>query len=293
MAKSRKSDARERIAKEIIAALSEGTVPWHRPWSVVGMPRSIHGKGYHGINSLILSVKQSLKGYTIPFWVTFNECKRRGGHVKRGEKSTPVVFYTLSTWEEENDKGEMETCFRRYMGYHCLFNVDQTEGMKEVPECQLTTHEVEPIETAETVLANIPNAPKLTHRGDSAHYIPLTDEIEIPEANRFETSAVYYATVFHEESHATGHSKRLDRKSFSKYGEDKYGEEELVAELASAFVCGEIGIDSSRTLKNSKSYIAGWAKRIKADTTLILKAATKASRAANYILNKDSETEAK
>jgi antirestriction protein ArdC len=107
----------------------------------------------------------------------------------------------------------------------------------------------------------------------------------MPAPDAFLSEELYYATLFHELAHSTGHSSRLDRGLDTKlapFGSADYSKEELVAEMAAAFLCGHTGIDPA-TLENQAAYLQGWIKRLKGDKRLVVQAGSHAMQAANRI----------
>lgn len=277
--------AYDRITDSIIALMEKGTVPWHKPWSIqTGMPRNlVTQKPYRGINTfLLLSM-----GYESPNWLTFRQAVQLGGSVKKGEKSCPVVFWKpLQVTDEES--GEVEKIpFLRL--YH-VFNDSQCEGLKNVPAADEATFVM--TEAAE-IVANMPQAPAIKHGMTAAYYAPRQDIVGMPDAKRFKTEEAYHASLFHELVHSTGHEKRLKRQSITErngFGSDPYCKEELVAELGSAFLCGQAGI-VERTIDSSAAYIEGWLSKLKDDKTLIVYAAAQAQKAADFILERKFEGE--
>jgi antirestriction protein ArdC len=155
--------------------------------------------------------------------------------------------------------------------------------------------EFTPIECCEQIVAGYKGAPEVTHGHTKAAYRPSADEVIMPSAERFHSNEEYYSTLFHEFTHSTGHKSRLARKGIvdadASFGDDKYGREELVAEMGAAFLCGHAGIEAS-TIDNSASYLAGWLKVIKGDPKLIVQAAGAAQKAADLILGTTWDDEA-
>lgn len=150
---------------------------------------------------------------------------------------------------------------------------------------------------AEAIVAGAPNPPAIVHGGAVAAYNPVADRIRIPDAEAFESAAHYYATLFHELGHATGHGSRLNRPavggaaSVPPFGSADYSAEELVAELTSAFLCGEAGI-APATIDNAAAYVAGWLKVLTSDKRAIIFAGAQAQKAADYLLDRRAATEA-
>lgn len=276
----------ERITERIVTLLEQGTVPWHKQWSVTtGLPRNlVTKKPYRGINPFLLMAA----GYESPHWLTFRQAIQLGGIVKKGEKACPVVFWKpLQVTDEESGEMEKIPLLRLYY----VFNVAQCEGLKNVSAAKADSFAV--TEAAE-IVANMPQPPVIKHGMSHAYYAPVNDIVGMPEKKRFDTGDAYHATLFHELVHSTGHEKRLKRQSITErngFGSDPYCKEELIAELGSAFLCGQAGI-VERTIDNSAAYLDAWLTQLKHDKTLIVYAAAQAQKAADFILGHKPESEA-
>jgi antirestriction protein ArdC len=272
----------ERITDRIVGLLEQGTVPWHKPWSVkTGLPRNlVTKKPYRGINPFLLMAM----GYESPHWLTFRQAIQLGGSVKKGEKACPVVFWKhLEATDEESGEVEKIPMLRMYF----VFNVAQCEGLKNVPAEEAVSNTVT---AAAEIVAGMPEQPSIKYGMAHASYSPSNDTVGMPERKRFETEDGYHATLFHELVHATGHEKRLKRASIMErngFGSDPYCKEELIAELGSAFLCGQAGI-VERTIDNSAAYLEGWLEQLKNDKTLIVYAAAQAQKAADFIIGKNA-----
>ena len=277
--------AYERITERIVGLLEQGTVPWHKPWNVTtGLPRNlVTQKPYRGINPfLLLSM-----GFESPNWLTFRQAIQLGGTVKKGEKACPVMFWKpMELTDTESGEVEKIPLLRLYH----VFNVCQCEGLKNVPD----PDEVNFVATeAAEIVAKMPEPPNIKHGKSHAYYSPIHDLVGMPEPKRFDSEDAYHATLFHELVHATGHEKRLKRQSITErtgFGSDPYCKEELIAELGSAFLCGQAGI-VERSIDNSAAYLEGWLKQLKQDRTLIVYAAAQAQKAADFILGRNQESE--
>ena len=276
----------ERITERIETLLAAGVVPWHKPWKAsTGLPRNlITQKPYRGINVFLLMAM----GYESPNWLTFRQAIQLGGSVKKGEKSCPVVFWKQFKIEDEESGEAKKIPILRI--YH-VFNTAQCEGLKPVTaaeEVPLT------VTSATEIVAKMPQPPKIKSGMSHAFYQPVNDTVGMPERKRFESEDAYHATLFHELVHSTGHESRLKRASIMErngFGSMPYCKEELVAELGSAFLCGQAEI-VDRTIDNSAAYIEGWLDSLKDDPTLIVYAAAQAQKAADFILGRTIESEA-
>jgi antirestriction protein ArdC len=234
-------------------------------------------KGYRGINVFLLAFAP----YDSPYWLTFNQCRKLGGKVKKGEKSRLVVFWKIYDKEVEVN-GENELQKRYILRYYNVFNTEQCEDLDlSKVENEVDQIEFNPIEACEEIVANMQNCPTIK-TGSNASYNRASDEVTMPKKESFESEEEYYSTLFHELAHSTQHLGRLDR---DKNKEDHaYSKEELVAEMTSAMLCGVAGIEN-KTIDNSAAYVRNWSKKFKDNEKMVVEAAQKAQKAADYILN--------
>lgn len=277
----------EIITDRILSALDAGTIPWRKPWTCGGVPRNlVTGKPYRGLN-VFLTVMQ---GHASPYWLTFKQAQERGGQVKKGEKGTPVIFWNWRTRQVEGKEGEIEEKEIPFMRYYTVFNLAQIDGIA-TPEVQ--GGEFVPVLSCEDVIKNMQQAPVIQDGWARASYNPVSDIVKMPPRRAFKRESGYYATLFHEITHSTGHSSRLDRKTITektKFGSEDYSKEELVAELGAAFLCGHTGIEQE-TIENSAAYIASWRAKLSEDKRLIISAASQAQRAADFILGSSQKAQ--
>jgi antirestriction protein ArdC len=275
------------ITKQITDMLEAGTVPWRSPImgrGTAGHPKNLEsGKQYRGINVFLLAFTAYAKGYGSSYWMTFNQAKERGGSVRKGEKSAMVVFYKKY---ETEDRVTHEPTTIPVMRYYRVFNAEQVDGIDIPDKVPFTPIDFKPVEAAESMVNAYADAPGIERGGTQAFYRPSEDRVQIPEPTRFASSEEFYSTLLHELAHSTGHSKRLDRKLDTDpkpFGSADYGKEELVAEMAAAFLCAHAGI-APATLENQAGYLAGWIKIIKEDKKLVIASASAAQKAADWIL---------
>jgi len=267
----------DRITDRIIDLLNHGTVPWHKPWKAsTGLPRNrITRKPYRGINVFLLMSMS----YESPHWLTFRQVTQLGGKVKKGEKSCPVVFWKQTTIEDkESGEPHKIPLLRIYQ----VFNVAQCEGIDGVATGTIAEATTRPAE----IVAKMPQPPAVKHGMTRAFYSPSEDSVGMPAQERFDCESNYYAALFHELIHSTGHDKRLKRASIMErngFGSDPYCKEELIAEMGAAFLCGHAEI-IERTIDNSAAYLQCWLEQLRDDKTLIVQAAAQAQKAADFIL---------
>lgn len=289
-----KADIYQQVTDYVIAELEKGNIIWQKKWSSYGLPKNvISGHRYRGWNLFWLNFLTHHKGYTTPYFLTFKQAQEAGGHIKKGEKGMPIIYWAaiedktmpIVLTDSEGRIDEVHPKFRVPKQF-IVFNTDQTEGIDfpQVQQPQLS--EEQRIAVCETVIAGMPQRPEIRHRGSEAYYSPSSDTVTMPLFGMFHTEEAYYSTLFHELAHSTGHSKRLNRKEVveaTHFGSETYSKEELTAELTAAFLCATCGIEQ-QTILNSIAYIQGWLKALQNDKTLILKAASHAQAAADFIL---------
>ena len=287
-----------RITAAIIEKLEQGTKPWVKPWRGLPLSRPLRSCGtpYRGMNTFWLWMVADACGYASPYWMTYRQCQKLGGQVRKGEKSTIAIFYKSYTKEVETAEGGQDTESRRVLKAYSVFNADQCDSLPEFYHPKPLVAALEPEGREERLDAFFAEIDAdLRHHGAQAYYEPLRDRITMPPAELFEAYDHYYATLAHELSHWTGHSSRLDRDLKNRFGSDAYAAEELIAELSSAILGAELGLPVTH-LDHHASYIASWLKILKSDERAILTAAAKAEEAATLLLDlgghqsSDSET---
>ena len=299
------------IADRILELLDQGNLPpWNRPWKYSAQSmvhNAVSKKPYRGINIWLLAVSTMLNGYDDPRWLTFKQARQLGGHIKKDEKSTWIVFWKIlhkksdETGQPDNvqtfDPEQSQTQGQappRTQGFpmariYNVFNANQTEDC-DLPQLQATlTDQHDPIASAEEIIAGMPHPPlfeTFLHENRPPHYIPIADKARVPHVSRYDHPELYYNSVFHELVHSTGHEKRLSRFKSSDIGSESlhdYALEELVAGMGAAMLSARAQMDHVATEENAASYIDYWSKKIRADKSIVLSAAQKAQRAFDYI----------
>ena len=281
----------QEVTDRIVALLEQGTVPWHKPWSVPGgEPQNlVSRKPYRGVNPFLLN----LEPFAAPFWVTYRQARKLGGHVRCGQKGSPIWFWKLWRKQEEHPNrrpGEISSrdraipILRRYT----VFNVEQCDGLGDhVPEVPGDVRTPwERIEAADAIVEGMPRPPRIEHGRRCPFYRPADDLVGMPDPDRFENGECYYSTKFHELIHSTGHASRLKRKGAcvaSRFGSPTYSREELVAEMGAAFLSGRAGIEHA-TIDASASYLDHWIRKLEGDPKLAVQAAGAAQKAADFVL---------
>ena len=280
----------EEITSRIIAELEAGRLPWVQPWESCGVPASLAmprnaatGRHYSGINVLILWGAVVACGFSGQSWLTFRQALGLGGNVRKGERGTTVVYADRFVPGDERrrsretgDKAQAIPFLKRFT----VFSTDQCEGLPEdiasvpqpVPE-GLILPEVEALIRASGV--------DLRLGGDRAFYSVGHDYVQVPRPEAYFAPIDWHRTALHELGHASGAAHRLGRDLSGRFGSKKYRQEELVAEMTAAFCCATLGI--TPTVRHA-DYIGSWLKVLREDDRAIVRAASAASKAADYLL---------
>lgn len=276
----------EVINNRIMELLEQGTIPWRKTWNAQSnMPKNmVSKKEYRGVNIFLLACMP----YSSPYWMTFKQVQDKGGHVRKGEKSCPVIFWK---WLDKKAEGfdlidSLTNGKIPMLRYYSVFNIEQTEGIEAPPSTEII-NSFTPIERAEQIISGMPYKPEIRHGGNKASYSPMLDYVKLPVPEAFQSPEEYYNTAFHELTHATGHASRLGRKGVTEtnyFGSHEYSKEELVAEMGASFLSGYAGIEN-KTIENSAAYLQGWLRELKSDKKLLVMAAAQAQKASDYILN--------
>jgi len=278
-------DIRAEITNTIVNMLEQGTGEWERPWTtlgVKGLPRNFEsGRAYTGVNVLLFWHAAKTRGYERNEWLTFRQAQSVGGNVRKGAKGVMGMFYkTVECQNEAGDGAEMEEGGRRIpmLKPFWVFNVADIENLpaSAVPQPATPAKVFEPVEAAEQLLRA--SGAQILVGGDRACYTVASDTVRMPGRERFAKAADYYAIAAHELVHWTGHPERLARTFGKRFGDQAYAFEELVAELGSAFVCADVGLEDY-TLHGHANYLGSWLRVLRADKTAIFTAARHASAA--------------
>lgn len=285
-------DLYETVTRQIIAALEAGTPPWQCPWRGAGVDarpaNATSGRMYRGVNVLLLNLRALVDGFQHSRWLTFQQALAVGGHVRKGERGTQIVFFKMHEFDKAAHPDSDGSADRRVVPLlraFTVFNVDQIDGLPEglVP-APLEPGSWEPLDAADHILAR--SGAQIRHGGSKAFYAPDPDLIQLPPQSAFDCAGDYYATALHELTHWTGHPSRCNRVLGRRHGIDAYAFEELVAEMGSAFLtdyCGLVG-----RIQHA-SYIASWLEALRNDKRLIFTAASQAQRAADFLLSAGSQ----
>lgn len=272
------------VNDRVLKALDKGIVPWQKPWTTganMNYPRNLQsGKFYRGINVFLLGMQE----YSDPRWTTFAAAKKMGGKVIKGEHSTLVTLMKrIQVKDPDAPNGKRTIPLLRY---YRVFNVEQViwpEGTIKPLATDEPTEDFDPIGAGEDALQRyVDSDSELSLRwgGNRASYTPALHLINLPDRESFRSPEGFYATAFHECAHST--SRPLKRKLDATFGSTPYAKEELIAEMAAAFVCGFLSIQVD--YEQTAAYIANWKRAIQDDPKILVSSAGAAQRASDCIL---------
>lgn len=270
------------VTDRIIAQLEQGIIPWNKPWTGLqsGVVSGTTGKPYSLLNQMLLGKPGE--------WYTWNQIQKLGGKVRKGEKSSMVVFWKQTAIKEEDPAtGEKVERLVPMLKYFNVFHVDQCEGIEAKA---IDPDAIDPAtdDTADSIIAGYLNSSGVTlehWKGDEAYYSPAVDRVVLPLREQFQDMAEYYSTAFHELTHSTGHRSRLNRltgKAF--FGNEEYSREELVAEIGAAALMNHCGVETGSSFRNSTAYIQSWLRALRNDKRMIVSASGAAAKAFDLIV---------
>ena len=278
------------ITDKIIAELEDGRLPWVQPWGTaaaqapLAMPRNAAtSRQYSGINVLILWGAVIQQGYPTQHWLTFRQALSLGGNVRKGERGTTVVYADRFTPEDEKrrarETGEDANSIP-FLKRFTVFNAAQCEGL---PDDITVEAPPPPPGLIEPRVEELIAATGIDFRigGNRAFYVPSQDYVQVPPPQAYFEPINWHRTALHEMGHATGHASRLGRDFSGAFGTKKYAFEELIAEISSAFCCASLGIVP--TVRHA-DYIGSWLEVMREDSRAIVRAASQASKAADWLL---------
>ena len=280
----------DEITDKIIAELEAGRVPWVQPWGTaaakapLAMPKNAStGRQYSGVNVLILWGAVIEHGFTGQSWLTFRQALSLGGHVRKGERGTTVVYADRFIPNDEKKRAAETGEDAQAIPFLKRFTVFNTDQCDELPAEIATVAPPPPPGMIEPQVEALIKATGIDFRigGNRAFYIPSEDYVQVPPPAAYFEPINWHRTALHELGHASGHHSRLNRDLSGSHGSKKYAFEELIAELCAAFSCASLGIVP--TVRHA-DYIGSWLEVLREDNRAIVRAASQATKAANYLL---------
>jgi antirestriction protein ArdC len=291
-------DVYQMVTDKISALLEEQLISSGRPWIGLGAlgllsRNGVSGNVYSGINQILITAFGPDNSKLLPDHFSIKQINEFGGHVIKGSKSIPLIYFNLyykaangsyvnPAWAKTQSREQlqkMQIASIPVLRYYRVFNASQTENL---PDTFYTTSVEKTFEISQSVSeiidkhdVNIINSAQ-----DRAFYAPSTDRITMPLLEQFEDEMDYYHVLFHEMAHWTGHESRLNRQSSCNKNDESYAFEELVAELASAYISSRLG--HSMKMTENAVYIKSWLTALDNDKKFFFKASSEAQKAADF-----------
>jgi antirestriction protein ArdC len=281
-----RKDIYQSITDAIIAQFETGVAPWLKPWSggsAMSLPKRVNGEHYKGINVLLLWSAAHEHGYSSAFWMTFRQASELGAQVRRGEKSTTIVYANAITREEQDKDGNDIERVIPFLKTYAVFNAAQIDGLPERFQAEPLTFTMpeQRLEAVDAFFAK--TGADIREGGTEAFYASDSDHIQMPPFASFRTAHDFATTLCHEAVHWTKKESRLNRDFVrEKWGDAGYAREELVAEIGSAFLAADFGLEFEPRPDHA-SYIAHWLTILKNDKRAIFQAASFAQKAVQYL----------
>lgn len=279
----------KQLVKDIIADMKNGILPWVRPWSdsmtsvIIGTmeysadmwPSNVRAPAvpFGILNGMQLLQAARKKKFRTNLWLTAKVRKELGAELGGDREPTDIIAY--------------------FSDSNAVYNIEQIRNYEET--LGLTIRNAPPVKPELRHKKSEAQLKKLKRKGDlimttgglRAAYIPARDIIQMPTLGQFTVKnkdtgeAHYWATLWHEVIHWTGHDKRLRRTLNTNKHSNEYAFEELVAEMGSAFLCARLGVKGD--LQHS-AYIGSWIKMFASDPLVLYKAAEQADKARDFVI---------
>jgi antirestriction protein ArdC len=282
-----KAEMASRVVAPITAAMEQGDLLWLRGWNQgigAGFPHNptkpaAHAPYRGGVNNMLMMLASMINGWGDNRWMGYRQARDKGWTVRQGEKSTEIYAPIMGSFLREEDGKKVWVKYVKGFNVVHVFNAQQIDGippLEEPADLDVATG----YDRAMGVYCAL--GITTTHAGERAAYNPVMDSIIMPPEGAFKSPEDYHATRLHEVGHATGHKGRLDRKLFG-VGEEAYAQEELIAELFSAFACADVGIEKKELTMNHAAYLQHWHKRLGEKPELFTDAVTAAWKALEWV----------
>ena len=281
----------DEITGKIIAELEAGRVPWVQPWGTaaakapLAMPKNAAtGRQYSGINVLILWGAVIEHGFPAQSWLTFRQALSLGGNVRKGEHGTTVVYADRFVPDDEKrrarETGE-EAAAIPFLKRFTVFNAAQCENLPGRGCGRRATAAAGP-DRAQGRGADPGDRRRLPHRRQP-RLLRAGPGLRAWSRRRRPISSRSTGTARPCTSWGTPAAIRPVSAAISaaRSARKKYAFEELVAEMNAAFCCASLGIVP--TVRHA-DYIGSWLEVLREDNRAVVRAASQASKAADWIL---------
>lgn len=289
---NRRRDVAGAITEKILTALCEGVMPWRKPWDGarvgVSLPRRVTGEPYRGVNVIMLWLASVAHEYRSPYWLTFNQARKLGAFVRRGERGEVVIYYGARVRRDGEAEAAPNETLARFLKSYIVFNANQIEGLPSYFHSAPIFDAAPAADVHEAWFQRLEIERTLSR--DIACYIPSRDMIAMPPIAAFDSSDAYAATLNHECVHATAAPHRVGRDLSKRFDRAAYAVEELIAEIGAAILGAHLGMAPGHIADHS-AYIESWMKVLEHDKRAFLFAAAQAQNAVDWLLDKSPAPE--
>jgi len=282
-------DLYTRVTDALLAHLENGVRPWLRPWNAghaagpITRPLRAGGQPYKGINVLMLWAASLSQNFTVPIWMTFRQAKALKANVRKGSRGALVVYANHITRTDTGQNGDEQERDIYFLKGYTVFNVEQIEGLPPhfYAAASPQPEPIQRIASADRFFAN--TGADIRHGGNQAYYAPGPDYVQMPPFVSFTDAESYCSTLAHELTHWTKHPARLDRDfGRTKFCDEGYAREALVAGIGAAFLCCDLGI-TAEPRDDHAAYLGHWLKVLNQDKRAVFQAAAHAQRAVDFL----------
>lgn len=285
---------RKELADIFIHALEEKQLDWKKGWKGKDQ-RPLNAKSgakYKGINYFRLMLTAMERGYEDPRWATFRQIQDMGYRLKDAKGKGVQVEYWFPydreekhaiSWDDfnKNTNGCPDERYSLRASYSTVFNGTLIEGL---PELELSEEHDVAVDELVTTLSRNMKVEIINNDGDKAFYRPSEDRIYLPHPELFYSDYSYNATALHELAHSTGAPSRLNRNLEGGFGTPEYAYEELIAEISSCFMSGNLQAKQDmQHINNHKAYVQSWIKSISEKPETLVRAVAEAEKVAAYM----------
>jgi len=298
--KKKKKDLYKEITNKILESLDNGVAPWVKNWKTedIHAPHNgITGKAYSGINFILMSIEQRVRGYDSSKWMTFKQGSELEGHVRKGEKGTTGIYFnmiskkdnvTLTKSEEkkliDSDSNSDVKKFALIRSF-AVFNESQFDDLKasqdDLNEIEISRKALSGIKINDIVSALIDHSPAGIVAG-TLNYNSKSNIISLPSEDSFEDPDDYMRSSIKGLLYATSHEDALNRDPSKKNFE---AIEAMIVDVASAQIQSKLGIDGVHDDK----YIKEWGNLLRDNDRLFFNVSSQAQKASDLVLNEALE----
>lgn len=296
---------KQQLAERFIHCLDDKKEEWSKNWKIGnGACNGISNRKYAGLNRFLLTFYSQEEKYEGNRFYTFNQIKEKGYHLENAKgKGIPIIYPMFNYFKDGaadysdrklvgvSKKSEMirsgeatESNFKwAYASVKYVFSEDLVKEIEKDPQQHIYSND-EKFEFLKGFMKETGVELYQSKINVRCYYDINKHRIVLPPDNHFFNKEALLSTLAHEIAHST--SKGLEREVTGEFGSEEYAKEELRAEIASAYICAELGIDTSMNENNNVAYIQSWSTAIKDNYKYLEDAVKDADKICNYVIEK-------